>query len=286
MSEEPAPFAVVRPDRRTTPLVLASPHSGTAYDQSFLESTRLPLATLRRSEDSYVDELFAAAPRIGAPLIKALFPRSYLDVNREPFEFDPGMFEDKVPRYVNSRSARVRSGLGTIPRIAANGAEIYRERLGWGEARRRLLRLYLPYHRALRDLVAAARKDFGYAILLDCHSMPSAAVETIGGRRVDIVLGDCHGSSCAPAIVDLAEAVLRRQGYLTTRNRPYAGGFTTQRHGRPLEGVHALQIEINREIYMNEERLLRRPTLAAVAADMTRLIVDLSAVEPIPLAAE
>lgn len=286
MLEEPAPFAVIRPDRRATPLVLASPHSGTAYSRSFLERTRLPLATLRRSEDSYVDELFAAAPRVGAPLIKALFPRSCLDVNREPFEFDPGMFEGEAPRYVNSRSARVRSGLGTIPRIAANGAEIYRDKLPWAEARRRLRCLYLPYHRALRGLVTAAREEFGYAILLDCHSMPSAAVETVGGRRVDIVLGDCHGSSCAPAIIDLAEAVLRRQGYLITRNRPYAGGFTTQRHGRPLDGVHALQIEVNREIYMNEERLLRRPSLAAVAADMTRLIVALSAVEPVALAAE
>jgi len=280
------PLAVVAPAAQSIPLVLASPHSGSVYPESFLAASRLPVATLRRSEDCFVDDLFAAAPRAGAPLLRANFPRSYLDVNREPFELDPGMFRHRLPAYVNHRSARVRSGLGTIPRIAATGAEIYRDKLAWAEAKDRIRRFYIPYHRALNRLLAETRERFGFAILLDCHSMPSAAAESVGGRRADIVLGDCHGSSCGAEIVDAAEAYLRGRGYTTIRNRPYAGGHTTQSRGQPGAGIHALQIEINRAIYMHEERLLRTPGAATVAADMAGLIGMLGAVDLLPLAAE
>ncbi|MEX0696374.1 MAG: N-formylglutamate amidohydrolase [Dongiaceae bacterium] len=276
-----APVDVRLPAEQTMPVVFASPHSGAAYPPEFLAASRLDPFALRKSEDSFVDEIFAAAPALGAPLLRALFPRAYIDPNREPFELDPAMFEDELPAYANTASPRVAAGLGTIARVVASGEEIYGGRLRFAEATARLERCYRPYHDALRRIVTATRRRFGYCLLVDCHSMPSVGgpMERDAGReRVDIVLGDCHASSCAPAVVDRVEGLLRDRGYAVARNAPYSGGFVTRHYGRPAEGVHALQIEINRALYMDEAAIRRAPGFAQVSEGMTALIRELGSV--------
>ena len=201
-------------------------------------------------------ELFAAASSMGAPLMQARFPRAWLDVNREPWELDPHMFSEPLPPHVNTASVRVAGGLGTIPRIVSEGEDIYRVKLTWDDANSRITNYYLPYHDGLRQLVADTWRRFGTAILVDCHSMPSAA-GLAGSGRPDIVLGDRHGTSCSPWITQHLEDALRAHGLKVSRNRPYAGGYITQKYGRPREGVHAIQIEINRMLYMNEATLKR-----------------------------
>src|SRR3954451_3806135 len=268
-------FELRRPQRRTIPLVLASPHSGAEYPDEFLAASRLDPLKLRRSEDSFVDEIFAAGPELGAPLVAARFPRAYLDVNREPWELDPTMFSDALPNYVKIRSPRVRMGLGTIARVVASGEEIYARKLRFAEARTRVETLYHPYHQALRRLVLDTEAAFGGCLLIDCHSMPSAASETGGQGPADIVLGDCHGTSCAPEIVAAARSFLARRNLAVALNAPYAGGFTTAHYGNPRRGRHALQIEINRALYMDERRVRRKPELARLAAEMKALVMYL-----------
>lgn len=272
------------PAVQTLPLVLASPHSGTDYPAEFLAASRLDGRTLRKSEDSFVDEIFAGAPALGAPLIRALFPRVFLDANREAFELDPEMFADLLPSYVNTRSPRVAAGLGTIARVVASGEDIYRHKLHFAEALERVNRCYHPYHAALKRLVETTRALFNYAVLLDCHSMPSTGAEA-DRPHADFVLGDGYGSACAPALVAAAEGFLRDLGYVVSRNVPYAGGYTTRHYGRPRAGVHALQIEINRALYMDETTYTRRPYLATLhrqMSDLVRLLGTLpaSALEP------
>ena len=281
LDSQAAPVDVRLPAEQTMPVVFASPHSGAAYPPEFLAASRLDPFALRKSEDSFVDEIFAAAPALGAPLLRALFPRAYIDPNREPFELDPAMFEDELPAYANTASPRVAAGLGTIARVVASGEEIYGGRLRFAEATARLERCYRPYHDALRRIVTATRRRFGYCLLVDCHSMPSVGgpMERDAGReRVDIVLGDCHASSCAPAVIDRVEGLLRDRGYAVARNAPYSGGFVTRHYGRPAEGVHALQIEINRALYMDEAAIRRAPGFAQVSEGMTALIRELGAV--------
>ena len=263
--------------RRALPLVLASPHSGADYPEDFLASSRLDPLTLRRSEDSFVDEIFARAPELGAPLLAARFPRAYLDVNREPWELDSAMFSDALPNYVNTRSPRVRMGLGTIARVVASGEEIYARKLRFAEARQRIESLYHPYHHALRQLVLDTEAAFGGYLLIDCHSMPSAANDA-GGQDTDIVLGDCHGAACAPRIVQTARAFLKERGFAVALNAPYAGGFTTGHYGNPRRGRHALQIEINRALYMDERRYRRKPGLDRLTTEMSALVAHLGAV--------
>jgi len=268
-------YEVLAPGEQTLPLVLASPHSGAQYAPGFLAASRLDGRTLRKSEDCFVDEIFSAAPALGAPLIRALFPRAFLDANREAFELDPEMFADLLPAYVNTRSPRVAAGLGTIARVVANGEEIYRGKLRFAEALVRIDRFYNPYHGALGRLVEDTRARFGHCLLIDCHSMPSAGApgEPDSGRpRVDFVLGDCYGASCAACVVDAAEDHLRRLGYAVSRNAPYAGGFTTRHYGRPRMALHALQIEICRGLYMDEASLSRKPYLTILAGHMAGLV--------------
>jgi N-formylglutamate amidohydrolase len=246
---------IAAPAVQTVPLVLASPHSGRDYPRQFVAQSALDALSLRRSEDSYVDELFALAPDKGAPLLAAQFPRAFLDVNREPFELDPAMFEDVLPDYVLTDTPRVAAGLGTIARQVASGAEIYRGKLRFAEAELRVSTLYRPYHLALGELVRQTALRFSHCVLLDCHSMPSIGGPNdtdSGAERVDFVLGDCFGRSCAPQLTDCIEQFLQELGYCVVRNSPYAGGYTTRHYGKPAAGIHALQIEINRRLYMNE----------------------------------
>lgn len=265
-----------RPAAARLPLILASPHSGCDYPADFLAASRLDPVALRRSEDSFVDELFAAAPSLGAPLLSARFPRAYLDVNREAYELDPAMFSDALPEFVNARSPRVRMGLGTIARIVANGEEIYAGKLCFAEARRRIDGLYRPYHQALRRLVDETEALFGGYLLIDCHSMPSAAGSVCGRDGADFVLGDCHGAACAPSILEAARQFLAERGFAVAINAPYAGGFTTDHYGDPRRQRHALQIEINRALYMDERSYRRKPRFARLAVEMGELIGQLS----------
>ena len=270
-----AAYEILRPQRQTVPLVLASPHSGRRYPPDFVALARLDPVSLRRSEDAFVDELFAGGPARGALLLRALFPRAYVDPNREPYELDPGMFVDALPAYANTDSRRVQSGLGTIARIVSNGAPIYASKLRFAEAAARIRDCYRPYHAALGGLVRNTLGGFGCAILLDCHSMPSIGGpmdSDSGTTRVDIVLGDRHGASCHPIVTATAAEVLEGLGYVVRRNLPYAGGYTTKSYGQPSAGVHALQIEVNRALYMDEERVERGRGLGAVAANMAQLI--------------
>jgi N-formylglutamate amidohydrolase len=282
-AESPAAFEIIRPVRQTTPLVLASPHSGASYPADFLEMAKLDRATLRLSEDCYVDELFAAGPNCGAPLLKALFPRVYVDANREAFELDPVMFEDRLPDAAITDSPRVAAGLGSIPRLAANDREIYGRKLRFAEAEQRIARCYRPYHQALSALMQETRERFGGCLLLDCHSMPSVGGQgerDLGRSRVDFVLGDCFGASCADAVTAAAETHLRKEGANVRRNNPYSGGYVTQHYGRPTEGIHVLQIEINRSIYMDEQTLERLPQFQETRQRLERLIAMLAREAP------
>jgi N-formylglutamate amidohydrolase len=276
------------PGEQRMPLVFASPHSGTAYEKRFIESARLDPLALRKSEDSYVDELFAGVVAEGAPLLKALFPRAFVDPNREPFELDPAMFAEPLPAYVNTSSPRVAAGLGTIARVVSSGEEIYRGKLAFVDALARVNDFYRPYHAALAWLLEATLERFGLAILIDCHSMPSVGGpldEDAGRRRFDLILGDCHGTSCKRELTDLVERFFLDLGYRVARNNPYAGGFTTRHYGAPRRGVHALQIEVNRALYMDETTITRGAGLPKLAADMTALAASLREGLPARLAA-
>ncbi len=251
-------MVVHRPTGGLVPLVLSSPHSGRHYPTRFLQASRLELASLRRSEDCFVEELFVDAVGLGAPLLAARFPRAYIDVNREPFELDPELFSDALPDYANTRSLRVAGGLGTIARVVADGEEIYHSPMRTMEALQRIQQLYRPYHQTLSTLLEQARRHFGSAVLIDCHSMPSNGCGT--SSRPDFVLGDRFGTSCDPALTRRVADVLKEMGYDVALNRPYAGGYITEHYGRPSLGTHALQLEVNRALYMDEQAL--RPTVA------------------------
>jgi N-formylglutamate amidohydrolase len=262
------PLNLSTPEVQTAPLVFSSAHSGTDYSAEFLAGTRLEPRALRRSEDFSVDRLFAAAPRYGAPLLKAAFPRAYCDANREAWELDPSMFEDALPAWVNTGSPRIGAGLGTIPRIVSSGEAIYARKLRFAEAEDRIRRCWEPYHAALRGLIERTVAQFGVCLLIDCHSMPSGTAS----QAPDFVLGDAHGSACGAPLIDRTEQCLRRLGYSVRRNDPYAGGYVTRQYGRPREGVHALQIEIARGLYMDERLIEPHGGFSRLQRDVTDLI--------------
>ena len=269
-----------------SPLVFSSPHSGCVYPASFIASSQLDALTLRRSEDAFVDELFSGALDVGACLLRAHFPRAFLDLNREPYELDPRMFDGRLPAFANTRSMRVAGGLGTIARVVGEAQEIYRRRMPIEEGLNRIETLYKPFHRQLRHLMRASAETFGLAVLIDCHSMPSSLGR--GTRledrvKADIVLGDRYGTSCHPAVVDVVQGELVRLGYSVQRNKPYAGGFITEHYGNPSASWHALQIEINRGLYLEESSLIRgegfprlQRDLSRVAKRLASLVADLA----------
>jgi len=236
------------------PVVLASPHSGREYAAELRAATRLSIAQLRRSEDAYVDQLIDFAPEYGATMVCAEFPRVFVDVNRGAGEVDPDMFSDRIPADLVEPSRRAASGLGVIPRIGAEGRTLYRRRMRYAEAQARLDRYYHPYHNALQGELAALKARFGCVVLADMHSMPA-----MGARGADIVLGDRFGTSCLAEVTDRIEAMFQGLGLVTVRNTPYAGGFTTEHYGRPSEAVNVIQIEINRALYMDENRVRLTP---------------------------
>ena len=265
------PFEVIEPAEQTAPFIFNSPHSGRIYPKAFLAASRLSLAALRKSEDTFVEQLFAPVVSLGAPLMHAHFPRAYLDVNREPYELDPALIAESLPRYANTRSVRVVGGLGTIARIVTESEEIYRGPVALGDALARIDTLYKPYHAALNALMDTSIAKFGRAVLIDCHSMPSNPLYESGGLRPDFVLGDRFSTSCNPGFTRLVAEQLKGMGYVVAFNKPYAGGFITEHYGRPGKRRHALQIEVNRALYLNETSYRRSKDFDTLRADIARL---------------
>ena len=265
------PFEIVQPENHTAPFVFNSPHSGRIYPKNFLSASRLDLLDLRRSEDTFVEQLFSPVVKLGAPLMHAHFPRAYLDVNREPYELDPALIAESLPRYANTQSVRVVGGLGTLARVVTESEEIYRERVSLGDALERINKLYKPYHEALDRLMSDCIRKFGMAVLIDCHSMPSSPLYETGSERPDFVLGDRFSTSCSPELTRLAADCLEELGYVVAFNKPYAGGFITEHYGRPSKGRHALQIEVNRALYMEETKYVRGRNFETVRRDLGRL---------------
>ena len=283
------PFLIERPQRQTIPFVFASGHSGSVYPADFIQASCLDPLTLRKSEDAFVNDLFAAATDNGAPLLRATFPRAWCDPNREAWELDPRMFEDRLPAFVNTKSARVFAGLGTVARVVANGEEIYNRKLTFDEVAKRIEDAYEPYHAALRALIDETCKLFGHCIVIDCHSMPSVGGpmdNDPGTQRVDMVLGNNHGATCHTRLINYVEAVLADAGYQVRINNPYSGGFTTRHYGQPRRGIQTLQIEVNRALYMDEQAIAKSDGFAQLQADLTRLIEALANYEPASIAAD
>jgi len=265
------PFSVCEPAQLTAPFVFNSPHSGRTYPASFLQASRLDPLTLRKSEDAYVDDLFMPVVGLGAPLMRAHFPRAYLDVNREPYELDPTLIAGELPHYANTQTVRVIGGLGTIARVVTDQEEIYREPLRLEAALYRIKRLYEPYHMRLQELVGRCRQTFGFTILVDCHSMPSYPSGEHPKNRPDFVLGDRFGASCGPELTRFVMSQLRAMGYAVAKNKPYAGGYITEHYGQPARGLYALQIEVNRALYLDEATFQLSSGYAALRKDLETL---------------
>jgi N-formylglutamate amidohydrolase len=285
------PFEVLEPAELRGPVAFNSPHSGNIYPKAFLAGVRLDLAALRRSEDCFVDELLLGVVERGHPLMRAHFPRCYVDVNREPYELDPRMFEGRLPSFANTRSMRVAGGLGTVARVVGDAQEIYDQRIPVDDALRRIEALYKPYHRLLRRLMTKVHREFGAAVLVDCHSMPSTAGPKDERPRADIVIGDRYGTSCVGIVAEVIEHVLRERGYVVSRNKPYAGGFITEHYGNPAAGLHTVQLEVNRALYMDERRYERSESFAKLAAHLVALAermaeIPLEEMRPYQAAAE
>jgi len=270
------PYQLTAPATRLVPVILTSPHSGRCYSKAFLAASRLNALAIRRSEDSFVEELFGAGPELGMTLLAATFPRAYCDANREAWELDPAMFEDRLPDYVNSASPRVAMGLGTIARIVATGETIYRRRLLFAEAQQRVSHCWQPFHTMLQSQIEATRQEFGACLVIDCHSMPRAAPEGAPGRHANIILGDGYGTACTPKVTAFVESALQRLGFTVGRNDPYAGGHITRHYGQPRNHVHVLQIEVARSLYMDERRIEKLPEFGAVRDRLREFLASLA----------
>lgn len=273
------PFEVRRGERLATPLIFASPHSGRDYPKPLLDASALDPLAIRRSEDAFVDQLIEGAADRGIALLLCRRARVWVDVNREAWELDPSMFDEPLPAFARCQTARVAAGLGSIARVVSEGQEIYARKLTFEEARRRIEEVHEPYHRALAGLIAEARDQFGVAVLVDWHSMPSAASRAQARRsrsKPDFVLGDRHGAACARPLTQLVRRALEAAGHAVALNAPYAGGFTTQTYGRPGEGVHTLQVEIDRGLYLDEARLEPSEGFPRLKADLDALFHKLA----------
>lgn len=269
-------FVLIEPAERATSVLFASPHSGSDYPAHFLASSILDERAIRSSEDAFVDRLFASATDHGAPLLAARAPRAFLDLNRSADELDPALIEGVRSA---AHNPRVSSGLGVIPRVVANGRSIYRGKIELHEARRRIADHWVPYHARLSALIDESLAAFGEAILIDCHSMPHEAIESIGhsqGRRPDIVLGDRFGAAASSEIVDRIEAAFEAAGLRVARNAPFAGAYVTQHYGRPARGQHAVQIEIDRALYMNEQAIRPNNNFENFKAIIDEIVADIA----------
>jgi N-formylglutamate deformylase len=264
------------PRRRTTSVVFASPHSGRDYPAEFLQATILDERAIRSSEDAFIDELLAGVPGFGAPLIAARAPRAYLDLNRGADELDPAVVEG-AQSYAHN--PRVVSGLGVIPRVVSGGRAIYSGKIGLAEARARLSAFWFPYHQKLQELLDESRAMFGQAVLIDVHSMPHEAMDSVAhrsGRRPQIVVGDRYGAAAAAEVTDRVEQAFRDRGYQVARNAPFAGAYIAQTYGRPGIRQHAVQIEMDRALYMDERRIRPHDRFAAFKDDLTEIMAEVA----------
>lgn len=271
-------FSLVSPVQRTTSVVFASPHSGRDYPTAFLRRAVLDAQQIRSSEDAFVDQLFDAAPRHGAPLLLAGAPRAYVDLNRAPEEFDPALI-DGIRRAAHN--PRIASGLGVIPRVVSNGRAIMRGKISLAEAHMRITDHWRPYHDQLQTLLDQAHGAFGEAILIDCHSMPHEAIESVspaGSARPDVVLGDRFGAAAAGSVVERVEAAFASAGFNVARNMPFAGAYITQHYGRPSRRQHAVQVEIDRALYMDEQSVRPNGNFAAFKAALDGVVAELAAI--------
>lgn len=269
-------YELSRPATRTTSVVFASPHSGRHYPDAFLRETVLDASQIRSSEDAFVDLLFADVPAHGAPLLTANAPRAFLDLNRGPDEFDSAVIAG-VRR--TAHNPRIASGLGVIPRVVANGQQIYRGKIPLAEAYDRVSRYWRPYHDMLQTLLDESVNSFGEAILVDCHSMPHEALENVGppgAARPDIVLGDRFGATAASSVVERVESAFASAGFRVARNMPFAGAFITQHYGRPSRHQHAIQVEIDRALYMNERTLEPNENYMAFKSLLSGVIAEIT----------
>jgi N-formylglutamate amidohydrolase len=289
---EPATAAeILAPAQQRVPFVLASSHSGRHYPLRFLNMVQLDQWQIRRSEDCFVDELFAPSVSLGAPLLRAHFPRAYLDANREPLELDPSMFTMPLPMPVNATSPRVAAGLGIVPRLVGEGRSIYRGRIAPQEALMRIETCYFPFHRALKTLVDGTVRQFGHCVLIDCHSMPGQITHPEDGSQPDIIVGDRFGQSASADFVGAAIHLLREAGFRVSHNRPYAGGFITEHYGAPAHQVHAIQLEVSRRLYLDEARYRPAAGFHGVQTKLAQVMAELMALpdrlfRTRPLAAE
>ncbi|WP_212523058.1 N-formylglutamate amidohydrolase [Actibacterium sp. MT2.3-13A] len=281
------PYRLIRPKARTTSVMFSSPHSGRDYPLAFLRRSMLDEVSVRSSEDAFVDLLFSDAPALGAPLLAANAPRAYVDLNRSPDELDPALIEGVRKA---GHNPRVSSGLGVIPRVVANGRVIQRGKITLEEAQARLTSVWEPYHAALQGLLVESHAAFGEAILIDCHSMPHEAVGAAGkaGARPDVVLGDRFGAAAHADVVDRIEAAFAAAGLRVVRNAPFAGAYITQHYGRPSQGQHVVQVEINRALYMDEARVRPSPDFESFKRVITSVISEIAAIgsSDMPLAAQ
>lgn len=280
--ESPAPFRLLEPARLTSGAVFNSPHSGRHYPDELIRRSRLAREGLRASEDVLVDELFAAAPRHGAPLLAATLARAWIDLNRAPDELDPALIHGVRPREA-TLNQRVAAGLGVVPRVVSEGAEIYHAKLSLAEAEVRIRAVHRPYHAMLESLLMRARDIFGTAVLFDCHSMPSEALRAaprVAGRLPEVVLGDRFGAAAARPLVALTQRAFEREGFLVARNAPFAGGYITQRYGRPGLGLHAIQVEIDRGLYLDQVRLEPLDCFAEMRERLGRVVAELAGIAP------
>lgn len=279
-----APYILNIPDETQFPVLFSSPHSGRFYPIDFVEQSKLHLHDLRSTEDAFIDELFDGCVDLGCPMIAARFPRAFVDLNRQPYELDPQMFDDPLPHHVNTTSSRVLSGLGTIAKVVSEGRDIYAGKLGWAEAEQRITGLYQPYHNELYRLTKALQKQFGWSLLIDCHSMPHSAALSVSSEP-DIILGDRFGNTCTAPIIDHLQELLKSEGLNVSRNHPYAGGYITRIYGSSCPIGQSIQIEVNRALYMNERTLKKnrnaRHLKALLDLVMSKFLTELDTRAPI-----
>jgi N-formylglutamate amidohydrolase len=272
-------FEIMAPGQWTVPVVCNSPHSGSRLPPGFAAMSKLSANMLHMSEDCHVDELFTGCLDLGAPLLKSLVSRSYIDLNREPYEFDARMFAERLPSFMNTTSPRVASGLGTIPKTVGDSQNIYSGPIALADALQRIETIYRPYHRTLAALLDEAHGATGQVLLIDCHSMPSSAARVTGGSwgysSIDVALGDRHSCACDQSIVEIAEQSLLAAGLNVQRNKPYSGGHITEIHGKPRQGRHALQIEFNRALYMDEATRTPQPDFAKLRQTVDSMLKNI-----------
>ena len=265
--EAPA-VEVLSPSNQLIPFVFSSPHSGCCYPKSFLSATQLDTHHIRQSEDAYVDYLFSEVVDKGATLIRANFPRAFLDVNREPYELDPNMFDCNLPTYINSNSKRATGGIGTIPRIVGKSQEIYNQPLDLNEVLNRIENLYQPFHTILQNTLENIHDQFGYVVLFDCHSMPTIYPDNTKIFRPDFILGDRFGRTCSKNLIEITEEIFRSFGYSVGRNNPFAGGYITEKYGKPDLGYYSIQIELSRDLYLNGSDITLTPNAETVKSNL------------------